>query len=94
MSKLTSLQQVHKHCINCDISHTAYYSQASGEAQYTTDIPTQPAELAAAFALTTKVRHYAQTAHVSFNEKEREEKERKNSSCITLYCSNLGNALQ
>ena len=64
MSKLTSLQQVHKHCINCDISHTAYYSQASGEAQYTTDIPTQPAELAAAFALTTKVRHYAQTAHL------------------------------
>ena len=31
--------------------------QASGEAQYTTDIPTQPAELAAAFVLTTQVQN-------------------------------------
>jgi len=30
--------------------------QASGEAQYATDVPTQPAELAAAFVLTTQVR--------------------------------------
>ena len=31
------------------------FFQASGEAEYTTDIPTFPNELAAAFVLTTKV---------------------------------------
>ena len=63
MSKLSSLLQVSAVswisnvcvCVWCCSCLSLYFYQASGEAQYTTDIPIMPGELTAAFVLTSVV---------------------------------------
>ena len=56
MTKLTAKYQVSQNCIQLSyLTLIIFGEQASGEAQYTTDIPLLPDELAAAFVITTQV---------------------------------------